>query len=119
MRSLLDGSRSRTISNAFLDSPKRSLRRPDTGQSRSRAVANLGTSPGWLSSCAQTMPRSSLGRPSSLTEERQRSCLWFPTSEKSLQTHLGKVISQACSQEIMLQDLIATLKAVGKPTELY
>src|SRR5713101_9659859 len=63
-------------------------------------------------------PRSSSVKLSSPTEEPLRSCLWSPISAKSLRTPLAEVISQAYRKK-MLRELIATLKAVGKSTELH
>src|SRR5271169_5007317 len=65
------------------------------------------------------MPRSSSGKPSSLMEEQPRSCLWFQTSGKSPRIHSARDIFQDYRQTFMLQELIATLNAVGKHTELY
>src|SRR5215813_3217904 len=66
------------------------------------------------------MPHTSSDKPWSPTVEQLPLCHWFRTSGKSQPIHLAKGISQEyrCRKR-MLQKLIATLNAVGKPTELY
>src|SRR6202040_526760 len=63
-------------------------------------------------------PHSSSVKRSSPMEEPQLSCLWCPISGKSLRTRLVEVISPAYRKK-MLRELMATLKAVGKSTELH
>src|ERR1039458_9101990 len=119
MRSRRDGSRWKTISSAFLVLPRKSRRKRGTKRFQLPAVANRGILRSWRLSCVQTTPLSSSGKPLSLMEAPRRSCLSSLISGKSLRTLLARVIFRGYRRQRMLQELMATLKAVGKSPELH
>src|ERR1700686_3767833 len=118
MRSRRGGSRWRTTSSAFPALPQKLRQKLVIKRFRLHAAVNHQTLPNWRPSCVQMTPRSLSVKLSSPTEEPLPSCLWSPISGKSLRTPLVEVISQAYRKK-MLRELVATLKAVGKPTEVY
>src|SRR6266851_12007 len=118
MRSRRGGSRWRTTSSAFPALPQKLRQKLVIKRFRLHAAVNHQTLPDWRPSCVQMTPRLLSVKLSSPTEEPLPSCLWSPISGKSLRTPLVEVISQAYRKK-MLRELIATLKAVGKSTELH
>src|SRR4029077_3725674 len=118
MRSRRDGSRWRTTSSVFPALPQKLRQKRVIKRFRSHAAANHQTLLNWRLSCVPMTPRSSSVKLSSPTEAPQLSCLWSLISAKSLRTPSAKGISQAYRKK-MLRELMATLKAVGKSTELH
>src|SRR6202171_276461 len=118
MRSRRGGSRWRTTSSAFPALPRKLRQKRGIKRFRLHAAVNHQTLPDWRPSCVPMTPRSLSVKRLSPTEEPLRSCLWSPISGKSLRTPLVEVISQAYRKK-MPRELIATLKAVGKSTELH
>src|ERR1039458_9249407 len=119
MRSRRDGSRWKTISSAFLALPGKSRRKLGTKRFQLPAVVNREILRSWRLSCLQTTPLSLSGKPLSRMEAPRRSCLSSLISGKSLRTLLAKVIFRGYRRQRMLQELMATLKAVGKSPELH
>src|ERR1700687_5788858 len=118
MRSRRGGSRWRTTSSASPALRQKLLQKRVIKRFRWHAAVNHRTLPGWRLSCVQMTPHSSSVKLSSPTEEPQLSCLWSPISGKSLRTPSVEVISQGYRKK-MLREVMATLKAVGKSTELH
>src|SRR5260370_37816653 len=118
MRSRRDGSRWRTTSSESPVLPQKLRQKRVIKRFRLHGAVNHQTSLNWRPSYVQMTPHSSSAKRLLPMEVPLRSCLWSPISAKSLRTPLAEVTSQAYRKK-MLRELIATLKAVGKSTELH